>query len=102
LIRKNVFITPREFTIKQILDNGEDLEGQLVLIRNVDLSKSSGSTYSGTVILNDGTGVLDLFTRSQAVFSSSSFPLKASSITGNISQFNNRQLILRNESDVKP
>lgn len=102
LIRKNVFVTPREFTIKQILDNGEDLEGQLVLIRNVDLSKSSGSTYSGTVILNDGTGVLDLFTRSQAVFSSSSFPLKASSITGNISQFNNRQLILRNESDVKP
>lgn len=102
LIRKNVFVTPREFTIKQILDNGEDLEGQLVLIRNVDLSKSSGSTYSGTVILNDGTGVLDLFTRSQAVFSSSSFPLKASSIVGNISQFNNRQLILRNESDVKP
>jgi len=102
LIKKDVMVVPREFTIKQILDNGEDLEGQLVLIKNVDLSKSSGSSYSGTIMLSDGTGTLDLFTRSQASFSANSFPVRVKSIVGNVSQFNTRQLILRNEGDVMP
>lgn len=102
LVSKANMILPKILTIKEIVDQGEHLEGQLVTIKNVSISKQSGSNYSGTTILNDGTGSLDCFTRTQASFSNDIFPSSAQSLTGNVSQFNSRQIILRNLNDVKP
>ncbi|MBK7231459.1 MAG: hypothetical protein IPH93_04140 [Saprospiraceae bacterium] len=100
---KNNTVQAREASIKELLDNGETWEGELILIRNVNISKSSGTNYSGTIVLQDGTGTIDCFTRTQASFASQNFPAIASTITGHISQFmNNRQVLLRTDADVKP
>lgn len=61
-------IIPVVKTIAEILNNFESLESTLVEVSDIAISKASGTTYSGTCILSDGTGTMDLFTRSQASF----------------------------------
>ncbi len=102
LLSKSNSVQAKQKTIQDILSQFNELEGQLVSILNVNLSKPSGLTYSGTVTISDGTGVMDLFTRSQAIFSGNAFPAFANSITGHVSEFNtSKQIVLRNLSDVK-
>ncbi|MBK6824096.1 MAG: hypothetical protein IPG87_14345 [Saprospiraceae bacterium] len=101
LITSGNQIQPRVVTIAQIISEAENWEGQLLKILNPNFSKSSGTNYSGTVIINDGTGTIDLFTRSQANFAADNFPTSAKSITGILSQFTARQLIMRTVSDIE-
>ncbi len=92
--------TPRQATIAEILANLEAWESTLVKIINVTIT--GGGTYSGAKSLNDGTGTLDMFTRTQATFSGTSVPTGPVSIVAVVSQFNAGQVIIRNTSDVTP
>lgn len=92
--------TPRQATIAEILTNLEAWESTLVKISNVTIT--GGGTYSGGKSLNDGTGTLDMFTRTQATFSGTSVPTGAVTIVAVVSQFNAGQVIIRNTSDVTP
>ncbi|MDZ4679287.1 MAG: DUF5689 domain-containing protein [Saprospiraceae bacterium] len=92
--------TPRQATIAEILTNLEAWESTLVKIINVTIT--GGGTYSGAKSLNDGTGTMDMFTRSQATFSGTSVPAGAVTIVAVVSQFNVGQVIIRNTSDVTP
>lgn len=92
--------TPRQATIAEILANLEAWESTLVKIINVTIT--GGGTYSGAKSLNDGTGTLDMFTRTQATFSGTAVPTGAVAIVAVVSQFNAGQVIIRNTSDVTP
>lgn len=95
-------IQPRIATVAELIAQADNWEGQLIKILNPGFSKSSGSNFSGTVVINDGTGTIDLFTRSQANFASDIFPTNAKSITGILSQFTARQVIMRTSADIEP
>jgi len=71
----------------------------LVTINNVTISGSG--TYSGTTTLTDAVGTLPMFTRSAASFSGTAYPATVVNITGLVSDFNGRQLNIRNLSDVQ-
>jgi hypothetical protein len=91
-------------TIAQLLAEFENLESRLVRIANVTITKSSGNTFSGTCVLNDGTGTIDLFTQSYSTFASNEFPTTPVNITAIVSQGGNqnaRQLSIRNLSDIE-
>ena len=94
-------ITPREATVGQIITNAETWESTLVYIK--DASLTGGSIYKDTKIyVDDGTGSINLYTRSAASFASTSVPTAKVNITGIIGQFNdNYQLSIRNIEDVK-
>ena len=61
----------------------------------------SGGTYSGSKQLNDGTGTLTLYTRSQATFATTTLPTGNLSFTGYLGDFNGAQLQLRTLADVQ-
>lgn len=92
--------TPRQATIAEILANLEAWESTLVKIINVTIT--GGGTYSGAKTLNDGTGTMDMFTRTQATFSGATVPAGAVNIVAVVSQFNAGQVIIRNTGDVTP
>ncbi len=92
-------ITPRVATTADINANGEAWESTLVTINNVTISGSG--TYSGTTTLTDAVGTLPMFTRSAASFSGTAYPATVVNITGLVSDFNGRQLNIRNLSDVQ-
>jgi hypothetical protein len=92
-------VTPRVATIAQINANAEAWESTLVKINNATLS--GGSTYSGNRTVNDGTGSLTMFTRSQATFSGASLPSGTVSVTAYVSQFNSYQINIRNTGDIQ-
>lgn len=92
--------TPRQATIAEILTNLEAWESTLVKILNVTIT--GGGTYSGAKSLNDGTGTMDMFTRTQATFSGTTVPTGPVSIVAVVSQFTAGQVIIRNTGDVTP
>ncbi len=91
---------PRQATIAEILANLEAWESTLVKIVNVSIV--GGGTYSGAKSLNDGTGTMDMFTRSQATFSGTTVPTTPVNIVAVVSQFTAGQVIIRNTTDVTP
>lgn len=93
-------ITPRVATIQQVLANSNLWESTLITIQNATVS-GSGGTYSGSKTLNDGTGSLTLYTRSQATFSTTTLPAGNKSFTGYLGDFNGAQLQIRTLSDVQ-
>lgn len=96
--------TPKVLTIAELLADFENYESQLVRIANVRISKSQGNTFSGTSILNDGTGSIDLFTQSYASFASNVIPGGVVTLTGIVTQGGNqsaRQISLRNLNDIE-
>lgn len=78
----------------------ENYESQLVQIVNASLSKSSGTTYTDNVEVNDQTGKINLFTSQTAKFANDVFPSAIVKITAIVSQFNSKQLLIRNLNDV--
>ena len=90
--------TPREVTIKAVIDNLESWESTLVKIK--DVTFTSGGVYSGNQTLSDASGTILMFTRSQASFANVTVPTTKVSLTGIVSQFNDPQLIIRNLTDV--
>jgi len=99
------FITPTRYTINQIVQNFEALESTLVEISGVTISKSSGTTFSGTCILTDATGTMDLYTRSQASFANTNFQISPVKIVGVVNQggaTQAKQISVRSLNDITP
>ena len=90
--------TPRVVTIDEINSNLEAYESTLVKIENATIS--GGSTYEGGLDVNDGTGTIELFTRSSSTFAGSAVPSGAVSVTAIVSEFNAPSLTIRAASDV--
>ncbi|MFN7119137.1 MAG: DUF5689 domain-containing protein, partial [Saprospiraceae bacterium] len=90
--------TPREATAAEVKANLENWESTLVKIKGATLS--GGSTYSGSRRINDASGNIDLFTRSQATFATQPLPSGTVDVVAVVSQFTNAQLIIRNTNDV--
>ncbi|MCB0585813.1 MAG: hypothetical protein KDD06_10885 [Phaeodactylibacter sp.] len=90
---------PRAATIEEVLNNAEAWESTLVKISNV--SCPDGGTYSGSKTLDDGTGTIVLFTRSQATFANDNVPTGAFTLTAVVSQFNETEVNIRNLSDIE-
>ncbi|MBK9107852.1 MAG: hypothetical protein IPM92_05580 [Saprospiraceae bacterium] len=98
-------IIAKKYSINDILTNFEDLESSLVQIDNVQISKTSGTSYSGSCIVTDASGQMELYTRPAALFSNQDFPTVKVSITGIINQGGTllaKQLSIRTPDDVKP
>lgn len=93
-----VLPTPRTATVAEINTNLEAWESTLVKV--VDATLSGGATYSGSRTLDDGTGSIILFTRTQATFSGSALPTGEVAVVAIVSQFNDAQLSIRTLSDV--
>ena len=90
--------TPRVATVQEILDNGEEWESTVVLIENVTVS--GGSTWEGGLTITDATGSISTFTRSQATFAGTAIPGGTVNLTCVVSQFNDRQVFIRNTGDI--
>lgn len=89
--------TPREATLKQVIDNLEDWESTLVVIK--DVSFPSG-TFAGSQTVTDPSGTITLYTRNQASFSGSALPNGEVTLTAIVSDFNAAQLNIRNLTDI--
>lgn len=98
-------VTPRTMDIAGILANFEDLESTLVQIEQVSITKVGGEIYSGTCLLDDGTGQMDLYTRTAALFANEKFPSGKLRLTGIVNQGGtamSKQISIRSTSDVQP
>ena len=96
-------VTAKIKTLAEINAEFESLESSLVQIKDVNISKLGGTTYSGSCILTDASGNLELYTRSQAKFSGDNFPVGNLSITGIVTQGGTnkvKQLSIRSKADV--
>ncbi len=89
--------TPREATVKEVIDNLEEWESTLVVIK--DVSFSSG-TFAGSQTITDPSGSIALYTRNQASFSGNSLPNGEVTLTAIVSDFNAAQLNIRNLTDI--
>lgn len=94
-------VTPMVMTIAQInTGTWTNLESTLVKINNCTITGTQ--PISGSKTLNDGTGTLTLFTRSQATFASTNYPTGTVSITGFLGIFNTtKQISIRSMSDIQ-
>lgn len=99
VVSSNNSITPRVATVQDVLNNAEQWESTLVVINGATIT--GGSTYAGALTVGDGSGTVDMYTRSAATFSGSAVPSGNVNITAIVSQFNNYQIIIRNTSDVQ-
>ena len=83
--------TPKTLTLAQLIADFENLESTLVTINNAGIS--GAATYAGTLKVNDGTGQMDLFTRSDAAFAGTAIPATPKTITAIVSEFTSEQLL---------
>ncbi len=90
----------RTATIAQVNSNFDAWESTLVKMTGVTISGST-STYSGSKNLTDGTGTIQMFTQASASFANFPVPTGVVSVTAIISDFNGKQVILRNKNDVQ-
>jgi hypothetical protein len=88
-------IQPETVTIPVILTG--DYQARYVRIENVQFDEPG--TYSGENILTDCSNELEVYTRSDASFSSETLPAGNGYINGVVSEFNGRQLLLRDETE---
>ncbi len=90
--------TPRLATVAEVIANLEAWESTLVQIEDVSILE--GGTYSGSKTLQDDTGDVQMFTRTQASFASSNVPAGQFTIIAVVSQFNDPQVLIRNLNDI--
>ena len=88
-------IQPETVTIAEVLTG--DYQARYVRIENVQFDEPG--TYSGDNILTDCVDELEVYTRSDANFSSETLPAGNGYINGVVSEFNGRQLLLRDETE---
>lgn len=95
--------TVRTATLAQVNSNLAAWESTLIKVVSVSLS-GAGTTYSGSLTMDDGTGTTTLYTRSGATFSGDIFPTGTlSSVTGVLTTFSgSSEMLLRNAGDVVP
>jgi hypothetical protein len=97
---------PILLTVAELKANFEKYESTLVTIKDVTLS--GANTFSGTTKVTDASGVIDMFTRSDASFAGSALPTGVKEITAIASEFTTStatipgyQLNIRTTSDIK-
>jgi len=88
-------IQPETVTVSEVLTGA--YQARYVRIENVQFDEPG--TYSGENILTDCVSELEVYTRSDATFSSEALPAGNGYISGVISEFNGRQLLLRDETE---
>ncbi len=91
----------RTTTINQINANAEEWESTLVRIVGATIS-GAGTPLSGNKTVSDATGSIPMFTQSYATFASATTPTGPITLTAIVSDFNGRQLVLRNLNDIQP
>jgi hypothetical protein len=92
--------TPKEFTVKQIIDNLKTYESTLVKIKGATLDPGA-TKYDGNVTLQDGSGTLILRTTSTATFASDVPKKGIVDVTAIVSVFNTTtQVNIRTTDDI--
>ncbi len=95
-------VSPKVLSISQILDDYENLESTLV---QIPMATIESGTFNFGKEVSDGTGTIDMFTRSQANFSGDVVPDGEVTITAIVSEFSSSgfspQIVLRNRMDVE-
>ena len=92
-------VTPRVATIAEINTNFNAWESTLVTIVNATIT--GGATLSGNRTVNDGTGSIAMFTQTAATFAGTSTPAGPVTLTAIVSDFNAKQVIMRNANDIQ-
>ncbi|HOY06516.1 MAG TPA: DUF5689 domain-containing protein [Saprospiraceae bacterium] len=92
-------LTPRIATIAEINTNFNAWESTLVTIVNATIT--GGATLSGNRTVNDGTGSIAMFTQTAATFSGTATPAAPVTLTAIVSDFNAKQIIMRNANDIQ-
>lgn len=95
--------TPRTATVNDIITNFNSWEGSLVQIPNVTIT--GGATFaangSSGLQVKDASGTIVLFTSAAATFANQPVPSGTVTLTAIISDYNGKQLLMRNLDDVK-
>lgn len=99
LISTGNTITPRVATVAEINANFDAWESTLVKIVNASIT--GGATLSGNRTVGDGTGTITMFTQATATFSGAATPAAPVTLTTIVSEFNTKQLIMRNAADIQ-
>jgi len=87
-------------TVAEVNANSEAWESTLVKIVGATLS-GGGTPISGGKTVTDATGSIPIFTQSYATFASATTPSAAVTMTAIVSDFNGKQVILRNMNDFQ-
>lgn len=98
VVSSNNTVEPAEHTIQFIIDNINELESTLVVVKGVTIS--GASSYSGGTMVSDNTATIDMFTRSGASFADDAIPSEAVDMVAIVSEFNAPQLSMRSGDDV--
>ncbi|MFN0013768.1 MAG: DUF5689 domain-containing protein [Saprospiraceae bacterium] len=90
----------RTATVAQVNANSEAWESTLVKIVGATLS-GGGTPISGGKTVTDASGNIPIFTQSYATFAQAVTPSGTVTVTAIVSDFNGKQVILRNMSDLQ-
>lgn len=95
----NNTLAPRVATIAEINANFDAWESTLVKISNCSITPAG--TLSGNKTVSDGSGTIVMFTNGSSTFSSTPVPANPVSLTAIVSDFNGKQILLRNAGDIQ-
>ncbi len=91
----------RTATIAEVNANFDAWESTLVKITGATIS-GPGTPLSGNKTVSDASGSIAMYTQTYASFASVTTPAGPVTLTAIVSDFNGKQLILRNQNDIKP
>lgn len=100
-LSENNTIVPRTATIAEINANFNAWESTLVRITGATVS-GAGTPLSGGKTVTDASGSIALYTQTYATFANTTTPSGPVNVTAIVSDFNGKQIILRNANDIKP
>ena len=90
--------TPIIVTVGELTSNLEQYESTLIKIEGAMIS--GGTTFEGGLDVSDGTGNIEMYTRSSSTFANSAVPTGTVSVTAIATEFNDPSLTIRSTSDV--
>jgi hypothetical protein len=92
-------VTPRKATIAEINTNYNVWESTLVEITGATIT--GGATLSGNKTVTDATGNIAMFTQTASSIAALATPAGPVKLTAIVSDFNGKQIILRNAQDIQ-
>jgi hypothetical protein len=90
---------PQVTTIQNLRNNFSQYESTLVHIENVTIP--AGGTYAGNILLNDGTGTVNMYTYNWASFANTPVQPGIFNVTAIASIYHNPQLLIRSLDDLE-
>ncbi len=94
-------LVPRTATVAEINANFNAWESTLVKIVGATIS-GGGTPLSGGKTVTDASGSIPMYTQTYATFASVNTPSAPVTVTAIVSDFNGKQIILRNATDIQP